>query len=355
MSLRRFGFYASGVLALAAGCLSVSNCKDDDNSNVSDSGVSPFEDVVLPDSQAPPTKFQATAVMVELKNQPKTGVPDKIYPYPVVQLQSRPPRRLPDKVQKGLLDIEGMGCAAYHAPTHPELGDDDMGTMTVQAIGVPKQPFTCEWKRTVEQFKDTKYYVCNGLTPNPQTGLALRFAPLDAGKRFIEKTDQLVVSTTGGAQVAAIPKNQPLPQVAIDNLQVTTDLWNVTPDQLDGTNDFNIDYNCGGGDCFQGAAVQLAIITTDGDVPKSDSGSADPVSFPFPKGGDWGLILCQESMPKVPRRMRVDKTIQSVLGKSWTRVYTQLAVLNTRVDATAANDKVVIGAGVGFFGIADHK
>ncbi|WP_394841539.1 hypothetical protein LZC95_31245 [Pendulispora brunnea] len=354
MSLRRVCFYASSTLALAAGCLAVSNCKDDDNSNVTDSGVSPFEDVVLPDSQAPPTKFQATAITLELRNQPKTGVPDRVYPAPVVQLQSRPPRRMPDKAQTGLLDLEGMGCAAYHSPTHPELGDDDMGTLTIEGLSGAPKPFTCEWKVTVPVFPDIHYYACNGLTPSPQTGLALRYAPLAPGKRFIEKTDKLVISTTGGAQVKAIPKNQPVPQVAIDNLKVSTDLWNITPDQIDGTKDFDVEYKCGDGDCVQGAGVQLAVITTDGKIDRDDSGAADPYAFPFPSS-DWGIILCQEAMTKAPTRMRVNKEIQSVLGKVWTRAFVQLAVFNNRIDATKENDKVVIGTGLGYFGITDRK
>ncbi|WP_394827561.1 hypothetical protein [Pendulispora albinea] len=360
MSFRRSCLSISCVLSIAAVGAALLNCKDDDNKSnppVDTADASAFEDVVIPDSEAPLVKFQGTVIAGELRSQPSSRVAERrVYPGVVTQLQSRPPKLQPTAGQPPANNvmIDGMGCVGFKAPNPALRGDADMGKITIEGLSAPSvpKPFICD-RMQLGPVPGVLNYGCN-LPPNmgpagPLGGIALPYAPV---AKFVDPADRLVATIAGGADVPAIKKTEPAPPAA-NNLNVSTDLWSIKPGDVDGTKDFTIKFDCGGNKCFQSAAIAVTIISSDGDIPAKDAGGDDPYFFPMPKPGpNWGLVVCQELPAQVETSLTVKANVLQTLGNSWSRLFVQVVPASTRTATSDNNDLVVLGTGIGLFGIS---
>jgi len=292
---------------------------------------------------------------IELKNQPSSGVPNKIFPAPLVQLSSiLAPSRIPDAFVGGALP--GLGCTGFKIT--PSAGatfnDADMGTVTIDGnSGTGPVIF-----QRVPMGGGLFGYVSTSLQPFPggppagPPNIALKYAPV---AKFIDKADTVSFSATGGANVKPIPKTEPITTVGTD-LTVTTDLWHIAPSQVDGSNDFKVEYNCGGAACQDGTIAALQILTTDGSPPPpldAGPGGDDLSQFQFPAPqANFGLVVCEDLLTANASAYNVDKSVISVLSSPWTALYVQVATAHFQLGATKDNDQIQFGGGHGYFGIS---
>ena len=306
-----------------------------------------------------PKKWAPTAIAANLKPQPSPkigGNPGFTIPFLQVANPKFVPVRMPDVfVDSPVAGGVGLGCKGYkfapadpRQPTGPNFPDGDMGNVTINGYtggfllgpmgptdaGMAK-PITCK-RAEIIPGSGIFNYGCDG-PPGPTTG-------------FIHASDTVVVAAAGGSDIPAWSIAAAPP--ANENLSVTTDLWSLTPAQLDGSADLVLNYDCQG-PCTKATNVGVVIQTTDG-TSKADAGDAGgppatPFDFPNPKAS-FGLVQCTEFAALRPNSITIPKEVLKVFPANWTDM--RVVVLNaTLTGAQAGGEGVTVLTGQARFGI----
>lgn len=316
-------------------------------------------DIKLPDdpsSQAPPTGFNVYAFAMELHNQPKSGVVDRILPVVRMGAESLPRRRPDGATQYNA----SYGCYGYKydraAIERSNDANGDAGKFTITGLtggaGVPN-PIECE------RSGSPAAYACN--LPRFAASSPFRFdyfayAPNAPVTKFVNAGDKVSFSASGGADIDPIPATRPV-EAPSTNFTVTTDLWSLTAANVDGSQDLVLEFNCGGAPCklppWDGQSeplIETYVFASDG-VPSS----ADPYEFPSP-ASQAGTVVCDystENPDATLSSMTIPKKILGdIIRPSWRVLHVNVSIMNQSVGVSPDNQRTIVGAGHGYFGVS---
>jgi hypothetical protein len=172
----------------------------------------------------------------------------------------------------------------------------------------------------------------------------------------------VVASSKGGpalGPIAAAPLTT-VAQVPNDNFVVTTDLWGLTPAQLDGSADLKFTYTCNGGPCQKGMLLIAQIQTTDRvSAPANPDAGADagaaaslaPYDF-LPPSSEFGLILCRDLLTQNQNEFTISKEVIAQLPQTWHTAFVQVTIANARRTATSEGQPLNVIAGAGIMGLS---
>lgn len=272
-------------------------------------------------------------------------------PLVVVNNESFTPKRAPDLVvdSKNAGGI-GFGCVGYKFspanpldPKGPGITHGDMGTVTLTGHTGGKY---VQGPPPVVGTDVPKTITCQRSELLPGSGLFGYSCGSDfPATGFLAKTDMLTANAAGGADLKAWTLTTP--PSSRDDLVVTTDLWAVTPQAVDGSADLKIEYNCGGGPCGMAQLVNVIIQTSDG----RDSDAAPPSPFDFPTAkGEFGLINCVDFLSFNGTGFTVTKELLALLPPTWTDLRVVVSTVNSAVNQVDGQP-TTLGAGFARFGI----
>lgn len=299
------------------------------------------------DTSQPPPPFAGNLGFFNARSQATdSGIPELLIPSSLVTTYPTTTGRQYDFFVAG--GFAPLGCGIYkftstnpNDPKGPSFSTGDFGDISMSghtggtgpAGPIPK-PVVC---KRVEYVPGKFAYNCN-----------LPAAPVDG---FLKPTDNLTFTVAGGADSQGELKiNSSVSP--INNLVVTNNLWGLPSTALDGTEDLQLNYNCGGAACGQATLVAVLIDTTDS-PPSPDGGAQNPFDFPNPTT-EFGSLLCIDLFPKNPTGFKVPKEALAYFPKSWKAARVTVATVAAGQGLSKNGIPSSVFAGDGVFGIT-HK